>query len=80
MNATIATEHKTYAERWTGCDCTLNGKPARVRGRLCRYAKVGETFGGPEYDWAWPVVDRVMRRDGAFRVYGELVALVIKKG
>lgn len=51
---------------WAGCECSLNGKPAVVCGRANRFATV-RARDGEGYEWSWDAVDRIMRRDQAFR-------------
>ena len=55
------------AEKYSGAECTLDGHRARVRGKLCDFAKVGQCPSGPEYDFAWPTVARVMENGGKFK-------------
>lgn len=56
------------ADKWAGSDCTLDGKPARVRGRLLKFAIVGQTMGGVQVEYAWATVEHVMvNKGGAFK-------------
>lgn len=56
-----------YAETWTGESCTLNGKPAVVKGRLNAYGTVAALPDGESYEWSWAAIDRIMRQGGDFR-------------
>jgi hypothetical protein len=48
------------ADQWTGSRCTLDGKPARVIGRLNRFATVAQIPDGHAVDFTWKQVDNVM--------------------
>jgi hypothetical protein len=55
------------ADKWTGEPCTLDGKPARIQGRLNEFATVATLPDGPAYQWAWETVDRIMKAAGNFK-------------
>ena len=54
-----------------GMDCKLNGKKAVIVGWSNRFAVVGTIDGTISGEWAWRVVDRVMRRDRCFHIWEE---------
>ena len=49
-----------------GKDFALDGKPARIQGRLNGFATVATLLDGPAYEWAWETVDRIMKAGGNF--------------
>jgi len=53
-------EYAEIANKYAGEECTLDGKPARICGRLLRFAIVREIFGPEKAEYAWPTVARVM--------------------
>ena len=58
-----------FKETWCSMSCTLNGHPARVTGRRCRFAIIVTTEEPYlEAEYTWFTVDMVMRRDGKFRL------------
>lgn len=59
--------HERIADRFAGRDCTLNGIPARICGRLHRFATVATVSGLCSVEFAWPTVERIMERDGQFQ-------------
>ncbi len=48
-------------------DITLDGKPAKITGRLNDFATVSELNGPVRVEFAWPTVRRIVARDGKFR-------------
>jgi len=55
------------ANQWTGETCTLDGEPARVTGRLNRFATVKTIDpSGPIVEFSWEAVDRMMQVGGYF--------------
>ena len=59
---------QALAERWAGSVCTLDGKEARVVGRLNEFATVRQVKGKAEADFSWFTVDRIMVfKKGAFK-------------
>ncbi|MFA5158563.1 MAG: hypothetical protein WC451_05275 [Patescibacteria group bacterium] len=58
---------KQMAEKWTGEKCTLDGKPARVLGRLNNFATIAQIPDGLKADWCWDIVDRIMTAGGNFK-------------
>ncbi len=59
---------RDVADKWAGELCTLQGEPARVVGRLDRFATVRTIRdSGPRAEYAWEIVDIIMsRRNGRF--------------
>ena len=50
------------ANQWAGGACTLDGEPARVTGRLNRFATVKTIDpSGPIVEFSWEAVDRMMQ-------------------
>ena len=70
----MKTARQVLADKWSGRSCTLESRPARILGRLLNYAIIVPVCGtGAEDDmigveFAWNTVDRIMSRDGAFKV------------
>ena len=59
---------KRFAHEYAGRPCTLNGKAARVTGRLNAFATVAQIPEGESAEFSWITVDRVMQyKDGTFR-------------
>ncbi len=58
------------AERWAGSICTLDGRPAKVVGRVNPFATVApvesldDNYAG--FQWSWEAVDRIMKAGGNF--------------
>ena len=50
------------ADKYAACDCTLNGRPARIVGRMLDYALVRSEHGQCEFSWF--AVARIMQNDG----------------
>lgn len=50
-------------------NATLNGKPARITGRLLDYAVIGQ-IDNPDIkvEFSWDAVRRIMERDGRFKI------------
>ena len=56
------------ADRYAGMACLLNGRLAKVCGRLNSFATVVTLDGGERHDWSWETVENVMTRlEGKFR-------------
>lgn len=60
-----------FADRWSGETCTLNGVPARVCGRMLRYAIIIQTvpLDSGNYvgcEWSWRAVNTIMESGGFF--------------
>ncbi len=51
---------------FVGCDCTLNGKPAKIVGRLNDFGTV-RTDDGTAFEWSWPSIGRIMDKGGEFK-------------
>ena len=63
------------ADKYAGQPCTLNGKPAKIMGRLEPFALVGQLPQGLAVEFAWETVDYVMtERDGAFNTQDYVIA------
>lgn len=60
-------EKRAVAEKWSGEDCTLNGKPARVTGRLEPFASVRGDDGITLAVYSWEAVSRVMESNRKFK-------------
>ena len=60
-------ETKAAAARWAGSACTLDGRPARVLGRLQRFATVATIPGGAAVEFSWAAVGRIMGKGGGFK-------------
>ena len=54
-------------KHYVGRDCTLDGKPATICGRLNDYATVAQYPQGLRVEYAWPTVARIMESGGAFK-------------
>ena len=61
------TADTTDGRRYVGADCTLDGKPATVCGRLNAFATVAQYPHGLRVEYAWPTVARIMASGGTFR-------------
>lgn len=66
MNVTPQ-EKLSMANKYAGCVCTLDGKPAKISGRLLPFARVAQIASALEVEFSWVVVDRIMREGGEFR-------------
>ena len=65
MSNAISTDEKYTL---IGSEVTLNGKPAKVSGRLQRFAMVRCLDGSEGYEYAWPTVKNiVLNKQGNFR-------------
>lgn len=51
---------RQMANTWSGKECTLDGKPARITGRLNEFATVATIPDGPSVEFSWQTVDRIM--------------------
>jgi len=47
--------------------CSLDGKPAKVCGRLNRFATVAQIDGPLALEWAWETVKRIMDTHRRFK-------------
>jgi len=57
--------HAAIAAQYAGKLCTLNGAPARVVGRLLRFAHVATLdYRGPDEEYTWEQVQRIMSQEG----------------
>lgn len=54
------------ADRWAGAACMLDGKPAKVTGRLNQHATVAVLPDGYHCEFTWRQVDNVMTSGGRF--------------
>ena len=61
-------EMRTAGKDCAGQDCTLEGCPARVVGRLERFATVRTNDGRFSAVYAWETVARVMGKGGNFKL------------
>jgi hypothetical protein len=79
MVAVMRVADASLANRWSCAECTLNGEPAIIRGRLLRFALVVplapvadpcnvpsmlRRSAGPGVEYSWSAVDYVMREKG----------------
>jgi hypothetical protein len=46
--------------------CTLNGKPAKISGWLCKFAEVHTLDNTIKATWCWETVANIMKRDKCF--------------
>jgi hypothetical protein len=72
MSRSIAQGAQTFQNRtienMTGAQCTLNGLPATVCGRLNRFATVAALDpSGPSAEFSWHTVANVLDKGGDFR-------------
>lgn len=58
---------KAIAEEWVGEACWIDGHPAKVVGRLCRFAMIRSDNGILCVEYSWHTVDRVMRAHKEFK-------------
>ena len=49
-----------------GQDCFLDGKPARIYGRLNKFPTVAQIDGPLALEWSWETAKRIMDNDGKF--------------
>ena len=54
-------------DKYAGAVCTLDGKPAKIAGRLLPFAKVAQIDSALEVEFSWSTVDRIMQAGGEFR-------------
>ena len=59
-------QRAAIAEEWTAQPCTLNGKPAKITGRLNEFATVGALQGWMASEFSWEAVARIMAKGGNF--------------
>jgi hypothetical protein len=60
-------KRKQIADKWAGELCQLDGKKAKVTGRLNRFATIGCLDSALQVEYAWEVVERVMSNDKSFQ-------------
>ena len=60
-------ECATIANLYAGKQCTLDGAPASILGRMNRFATIASLNSALRAEYAWETVARVMAKDGAFR-------------
>lgn len=58
---------REIANQFAGKSCWLDGKEAKVGGRLNRFATVATLDGKQSLEYSWHVVNRVMRANREFR-------------
>lgn len=64
---------REYADEWAGSDCTLDGKPARIIGRVNKFGTVvlwqgTHTPGNTRADFSWSTINHIMTSgDKAFK-------------
>ncbi len=63
--AKTLTSKRAIADQYAGDDCTLNGEPARILGRLLPFARIRSD--SQEVEYAWETVALVMTTSRAFR-------------
>jgi hypothetical protein len=64
-----ASYRQYLSAKYAGMACLLNGRPAKIVGRLSPVASVVELGGATEAQWPWETVQNVMTRlGGRFRV------------
>ena len=56
----------TLANRWAGERCYLDGRPAKITGRLNPVATVAVLPDGPTCEFFWGHVDKVKRNNQQF--------------
>lgn len=57
---------RVIADEWTGKACRLDGKPAKVMGRLNEFATIAQIPEGHSCEFTWGQVDNVMVFGGNF--------------
>ncbi len=58
---------KLLADLLSGQDCTLDGQPARICGRLNNVATIVDYRNHKSVDFSWSATERIMLRDGNFK-------------
>lgn len=58
---------KDIATKRAGEVCTLDGKPARILGRLKNFAIVAQIPSGIKATWCWDTVEKIMQEGGNFK-------------
>lgn len=61
------TERQAIADKWTNQECFLDGKPAKIIGRVAGFATVYILGKATTVEFAWETVDRIMQRDKRFK-------------
>jgi hypothetical protein len=57
---------KAIAEQWVGKVCWVNGHPAKVLGRLKRFATIASDNGLVSVEYSWHTVNTIMRTHKEF--------------
>ena len=58
---------QSLANNWSGSPCTLDGRPAKITGRLNPFATVASLDPSyPAAEFSWEAVNRVMWTDAKF--------------
>ncbi len=52
---------------YVGHECTLDGVPATIMGRLNDFGTVAALPHGARFEYAWPTIARIMQRDRSFK-------------
>lgn len=55
------------ADKYTGKNCKLDGKPAKITGRLLKFAIVSQLPDGLSAEFSWDAVKRIMERNAQFK-------------
>lgn len=55
------------ADKYAGQSCTLDGEEAKVTGHTARFATVASLKSAKAIVFAWPTVDRIMKKEAQFR-------------
>ena len=58
---------RTLADQYTAQDCTLDGQPAIISGRLCDCAYICLLGSMGRVAFSWYTVDRIMQAGGHFK-------------
>lgn len=59
-------KHSDVATWCRGFDCTLNGKKATICGWSNQFATIATLDNTQSFEWAWPIVDRIMKSGRKF--------------
>ena len=66
MQRLTRNQRSAISEEFTGAACTLDGKPAKITGRLNEFATVGALQGWMASEFSWEAVARIMAKGGNF--------------
>jgi len=58
---------QSQIDRLVGQDVTLDGKPARIYGRLLDFAIVAELGNGPSVEFAWSTAQHILDKGEKFK-------------